>query len=226
MMRFSYIFCLTILISSYSFSQEEPREIDTIFIDRYYIDGYKIKEKTVFPNFYFGWSYLKPIGKYSKTQVDMLTHGETHTNPGKNIGLGFELGYFYWLEGINFFSDKMKLGVKTIYLSPQFIFINNYKLEDFDFNNSFKIGPTLAYNPIGSLVVDGTFTIGPTLFYSGSWDHLSLIFNYGFEIGVRYKPIYLGVGATFGQYNLDRQELVEMVRFPTSRMNITFGFNF
>lgn len=228
MIKFNFIllFVSLAIASSYSFSQEETSEIDTVFIDRYYIDGYKIKEKTVFPNFYFGWSYLNPIGGYSKTQTSLYHNGESKVTPGKSIGLGFELGYFYWLEGINFSTDRMRLGVKTVYLSPQFIFINNYNLDNFDFNNSFKVGPTFAYNAAGSLVVDGSFTIGPTLFYNGNWQHLSLVFNYGLEIGVRYKPIYFGVGATFGQYTLKTEQLINEFRLPTSRMNVTFGFNF
>lgn len=203
------------------FAQEDKAKTDSLVsLDQ------KQNEPKIFPQFFFGWSYLKPLGKYSKGKTVEFTDGTSDKFRGMGLGIGFELGYIYWLEDLLPASDNMKLGFKTVYFSPQFIFKNSYDLSELDFNNSFKVGPSFAFNPTGSIVLEGDITAGPTLFYNGYWGNLNLLFNYGFELSVRFRPVYVGVGVTFGKYTFDRSGLKNRFKTPTTRMGVTFGFNF
>lgn len=212
---------LLTLASVPTYSQEEKTKTDSLIaLDEQHT------EQEVLPGFYFGWSYIKPFGQYRKSQMVDFTDGTSEKYKGKSLGLGFELGYFYWLDGINFPTEKLRLGVKTVYFSPHFIFQNSYELNIADINNSFKVGPSLAYNSSGNFVLEANITLGPTISYNTYWENLNLLFNYGAELSIRYKPIYVGIGFTFGQYNLEREELKDRFTTSTSRMNVTFGFNF
>lgn len=215
------LFALLIFMQTNTFAQEDKAEIDSLIalINQQ-------KEEHIFPEFFFGWSYIKPLGEYGEGKIVKRTDGTTEHYRGMELGLSFELGYIYWLNHINFSSDKMKFGFKTVYFNPQFVFKNSYDLKEADFNNSFKVGPTFAYNPFDYFVMEANFFAGPTLFYNGHWQNLNLIFNYGFELSIRFKPVYIGVGVTFGKYKIETSSLKDRFEIPTTRLGITFGFNF
>src|SRR5690554_5042881 len=107
MMKFkSIVFLASIILSvEYTFSQEDSAVLDTQYNQEEEMVEV-IEEQTVFPGFYLGWSYLKPIGNYSKNKTATLKADNYNQNEivknlaGKSLGLAFELGYFYWLEDI------------------------------------------------------------------------------------------------------------------------------
>lgn len=203
------------------FAQEDKAEMDTLIS----IDEPQPLPR-IFPQFFFGWSYIKPLGKYGKGKSIEMADGTTNQYRGMELGLSFELGYIYWLNQLNFSSDKMKFGFKTVYFNPQFVFKNSYNLNEPDFSNSFKVGPAFAYNPSGYLVLEADFIVGPTLFYNGYWQNVSLLFNYEFELTARFSPVYITLGATFGKYTIETASLKNRFEIPTTQLEITFGFNF
>ena len=204
-----------------TFAQDEEAEMDSLIsLDK------QQAEQRIFPQFFFGWSYIKPLGKYGAGQTVEFTDGTSDQFRGMGLGIAFELGYIYWLNDLLPESGNMRLGFKTVYFSPQFIFKNSYELNALDFNNSFKVGPTFAFNPTGPLVLEASITAGPSLFYNGYMQNLNLLFNYGFELTVRFRPVYIGVGVTFGKYALERDDLKDKFETPTTRLGVTFGFNF
>ena len=203
------------------FGQEENNAKDPLMNE-----SVQKEQPRVFPQFFFGWSYIDPLGAYGKGKNVDFADGTSEQFRGMELGLGFELGYIYWLNHINFASDKIKLGVKTVYFSPEFTFKNTYNLDKADFNNSFKVGPTFAYNPSGYLVIEGSIVAGPSLFYNGYWKNVNLLFNYGAELTIRFRPIYVGVGVTFGKYKFNATHLKDQFEIQTTRLGITFGFNF
>ena len=204
-----------------TFAQEDKAETDSLIS----LDKQKAPPR-VFPQFFFGWSYINPLGKYGKGKSVEMADGTTEQFRGMKLGFSFELGYIYWLEQLKFPRDNMKFGFRTVYFSPQFIFKNSYDLNQADFNNSFKVGPSFAYNPSGYLILEADLFVGPTLFYNGYWDNLNLLLNYGFQLNARFNPVYIGIGVTFGKYTLENPSLKDRFEVPTTRMEVTFGFNF
>ncbi len=221
--RILKVFIAVLLVgSSPVFAQEESNVEDSLMNE----NREEKQPPRVFPQFFFGWSYIHPLGGYGKGRDIKFTDGTSDQFRGMELGLGFELGYIYWLNHINFASDNIKLGVKTVYFAPEFTFKNTYNLNKADFNNSFKVGPTFAYNPSGYLVIQGSIIAGPSLFYNGYWNNVNFLFNYGAEFSIRFHPIYVGVGVTFGKYKFNAPHLKDQFEIPTTRLGITFGFNF
>src|SRR5690554_3522154 len=110
------------------------------------------------PKFFFGWSFLKPIGGYASTPVTSYTdysydnYGEVNTGPYYlNRGVSFEIGTIVWFEEFHFLPPKMNLGTMVVFFNPQLLF--HGKSQGFDpfffFNTdefilSTKVGPSFA----------------------------------------------------------------------------------
>ncbi len=190
--------------------------------------------KNKLPNFFFGFSYLRPIGDYT-TDLHYQNEYDYAYSPPTRIdgGVSFEIGNIFWLDQLKGLPEQLSLGAMVVYASPQIFMDTRSDLTAYiipgsnitDFVLSFKLGPSIAYNPTRNLFLEANFTAEPSFYFRNQGKPIFLM-RYSPRVNIRFRPIYVGLGFSFGTYQKKNHLSNEYETAGLSQMRVTLGFNF
>lgn len=176
------------------------------------------------PSFFFGFSYIKPIGEYANTPSSTLYGFQDTIHNYLTSGASFEVGQIVWFEEL-VLPEDVSIGAKIVYISPQFIF----ERSAIDFSTPFffldakelilasKVGPAFSYRLGRNLFLETAFLFEPSLHFM---NNAALLIRYNPQISLRFKPFYFGFDFSFGRYKYGYNKR------SVNQMRITFGINF
>ncbi len=196
----------------------------------------------VFSNYgYITFNRSYAIGDFGK-EVNYLS-GIVNGKGNMNKGLGINIGKLYYINSIDLI-EELRFGIDWTIISWDFVYAhNNDDIDMFSTATNFfasKIGPTISYNPIDKLIIDGKLTIQPTLilmnqsFDNDSYLHGSAFkFRTGLSVNTRYKSFMLGFEMSFGKTNMELNNYDDLngdtnvkTEIPTTRFDLVFGLAF